>query len=342
MGIKKRYKRLHEGVRMDKELISVLGNFGKKKILVIGDIMLDKSIWGDVTRISPEAPVQVVNVQKETYAPGGAANTANNISALGGEVSVVGVVGNDNAKEILLEELRKKNINIRGIVISDKKPTIQKIRVMGKGQQLLRVDYEDANDVCENTRKKIFENIKKIIKEIDAIIISDYAKGIVTKDLFNDLIKIISNKIIVVDPKTKHSKYYKGVTLVTPNNQEAGMMADIEIKGEQDLVDAGKKLIQEMNSNILITRGEKGMSLFEKNGEITKIETKAKEVYDVTGAGDTVVAVATLALACGASIKNAALLANYAAGIVVGKLGTATVSVSELKKAVEEDEKDNS
>ena len=341
MGIKKRNKGLHEGVRMGKELISVLDNFKGKKILVIGDIMLDKSIWGDVTRISPEAPVQVVNVDKETYAPGGAANTANNISALGGDVSVVGVVGNDSAREKLLEELRKKKINTEGIVVSEERPTIQKIRVMGKGQQLLRVDYEDDSEISKDVRGKIFDKIKKIIDSVDAIIISDYAKGIVTKALFYDIMRIAANKIIVVDPKTKYAIHYKGVTLVTPNNYEAGVMANIEIKNKEDLVKAGKKLLESLQSNILITRGEKGMSLFEKDGNITEIETKAKEVYDVTGAGDTVVAVATIAMASGASVKDAALLANYAAGIVVGKLGTATVSISELKKAIEEDEKDS-
>ncbi len=315
-------------------LSEVLDNFGKKKILVIGDIMLDKSIWGDVTRISPEAPVQVVNVDKETYAPGGAANTASNLSALGGEVSVVGVVGNDNAKIILLEELKKKNINTDGVITSEKKPTIQKIRIMGKGQQLIRVDYEDDSEVNQETEKKIFDYVNKIINDVDAIIISDYAKGIVTKDLFNDIMEIAGSKIIVVDPKTKYSIHYKGVTLVTPNNYEVGVMTNMEIKNEEDMINAGKKLLESLQSNILITRGEKGMSLFEKNGSITHIETKAKEVYDVTGAGDTVVAVATLALASKAAVKDAALLANYAAGIVVGKLGTATVTVSELKKAV--------
>jgi len=159
--------------------------------------------------------------------------------------------------------------------------------------------------------------------------------------LFYDIMRIAANKIIVVDPKTKYAIHYKGVTLVTPNNYEAGVMANIEIKNKEDLVKAGKKLLESLQSNILITRGEKGMSLFEKDGNITEIETKAKEVYDVTGAGDTVVAVATIAMASGASVKDAALLANYAAGIVVGKLGTATVSISELKKAIEEDEKDS-
>lgn len=212
---------------------------------------------------------------------------------------------------------------------------------MGKGQQLLRVDYEDDSEISEDSRKKIFDYASKTINDVDAIIISDYAKGIVTKNLFDDIKKIVDNKkIIVVDPKTRYAVNYKGVTLVTPNNHEAGIMANIEIKNEKDLINAGKKLLKSLQSNILITKGEKGMSLFEKDGNITNIETKAKEVYDVTGAGDTVVAIATLALASNASVKDAALLANYAAGIVVGKLGTATVSISEIKKAIEDD-KDN-
>jgi len=330
MGIKKRNKGLHEGVRMGKELISVLDNFKGKKILVIGDIMLDKSIWGDVTRISPEAPVQVVNVDKETYAPGGAANTANNISALGGDVSVVGVVGNDSAREKLLEELRKKKINTEGIVVSEERPTIQKIRVMGKGQQLLRVDYEDDSEISKDVRGKIFDKIKKIIDSVDAIIISDYAKGIVTKALFYDIMRIAANKIIVVDPKTKYAIHYKGVTLVTPNNYEAGVMANIEIKNKEDLVKAGKKLLESLQSNILITRGEKGMSLFEKDGNITEIETKAKEVYDVTGAGDMVLATLAISLAAGFDYKTSVQLSNVTAGIAVEQFGTVTVTIEQV------------
>jgi len=323
---------------MDK-LIKIIKNFKDKKILVIGDVMLDKYIWGEVSRISPEAPVQIVDVMKESYTPGGAANVANNIATLSSKSLMVGIVGKDTTKNKLASELKKRNIDISGLIEDENKRTIQKVRVFGKTQQLLRFDYEKKGDIDEKTEKKVFDFLLNKIDEIDAIIISDYAKGTITKNLMEKLIEKCNkkNKIVVVDPKPEHKEFYKNVTLITPNHKEAHKMTRMEGENHSDekIKSMGEKLINELNSNILITRGEKGMSLFEKSGKVTNIPTFAKEVYDIIGAGDTSVATLTLALASGASYKEAAIIANHAAGITVGKIGTSTVSIEELEKSIE-------
>jgi len=318
-------------------LIDTLNTLKNKKILVIGDIMLDKYIWGNVSRISPEAPVQVVDVKRETHVPGGAANTANNISSLGAKSFIAGIVGNDQEKDTLLKELTKRNINSEGIITDSKKPTITKTRIMAHNQQLLRVDYEDKAYIDNDFENKIINFVNKVIDEIDLIIISDYAKGIITPNLIKQLIEITQqkNKKIIIDPKPKHKNFFKGVDLITPNHKEAAEMAGIKETRDEDIQKIGKKLIEDLNSNVLITRGKKGMALFEKNGEITNIPTVAKEVYDVSGAGDTVTACLGLAIAANATLKDAAIIANHAAGIVVGKVGTATCTIEELKKSIE-------
>lgn len=323
---------------MKQRLLRLLEQFKNKKILVIGDIMLDKYIWGDVSRISPEAPVQVVNVLKETYAPGGASNVASNASALNAKVFMVGIAGNDEAKSTLLEELRKRGISTEGIFIDKDKPTTQKVRIVGRGQQLLRVDYEKKEHVHQAIEHSIVSFIEKIIKDIDVIVISDYAKGVITPEVSSKIIETARNhsKALIVDPKPKHRDLYANATLITPNNAEASEMTGIEDSSEDAVLEMGPKLMKHLNTNVLVTRGEKGMSLFEKDGSITHIPTKAKEVYSIIGAGDTVVATIALALASGADLREAATLANIAAGIKVGKIGTASVSIEEIKKGIEE------
>jgi len=322
---------------MKQRLLKILENFKNKKILVIGDIMLDKYVWGDVSRISPEAPVQVVNVLKETYEVGGAANVANNVSALSGKATMVGIVGNDEAKDIFLEELRKKNIEINGIFIDKDRPTIQKIRIIGKSQQLLRVDYENKEHVHKNVENSIIKFLDKAVKEVDVIVISDYAKGVITPYISSKLAQMSrqNNKMLIVDPKPKHRELYSNVTLITPNNAEASEMSGIEDETDEGVLEMGSKLLKCLNTNVLITRGEKGMSLFEKDGSVTHIPAKAKEVYSLIGAGDTVVATIAMALVSGADLKDASVLANIAAGIKVGKIGTASVSIEEIKNGIE-------
>jgi len=320
-------------------LLKLVDDFSNKKIMVIGDLMLDKYIWGDVSRVSPEAPVQVVNVSKENYAPGGAANVANNVAALNAGVFMVGVVGDDHAQKILLDELEERKINVDGIVSMHDRPTVQKIRVMARGQQLLRVDYEDHSYVNGDVAGQMLDFIKKSINDIDAIVVSDYAKGVITKEFMDSLGKLVQqfNKILVIDPKPKNTFFYRNATVVTPNHKEAAEMAREEERNDDGITRIGNKLVKMMKSNVLITRGEHGMSLFEKQGKITNIKTRAREVYDVTGAGDTVVATVALALAAGAELKEAAALANYAAGVVVAKVGTSTMVVDELKAAIKDD-----
>ncbi|MCH8004319.1 MAG: D-glycero-beta-D-manno-heptose-7-phosphate kinase [Nanoarchaeota archaeon] len=321
------------------KLIGIIEQFKNKKILVLGDVMLDKYIWGDVSRISPEAPVQVVNVVKESYSPGGAANVANNIAALNAKSLMVGVVGKDLTKNQLVEELEKRNIDVSGLIDDENKRTIRKVRVFGRNQQLLRFDYEKKGYVDNKIESNIFDFILKKIDEIDAIIVSDYAKGTITKNLMEKLIALCKekNKIIVVDPKPKHKEYYKNATLIAPNHTEAHQMTSLleEEPSGVEIEKIGKQLLKEMNSTVLITKGKKGMSLFEKDGRITNIPTFAKEVYDIIGAGDTSVATLTLALASGASFEEAAIIANHAAGMTVGKIGTSTVGIEELKESIE-------
>ena len=325
---------------MDKEkLLKIIEQFSNKKILVIGDVMLDKYIWGEVSRVSPEAPVQVVKVDKESYAPGGAANVASNVASLNGTTYMIGLVGDDSANKMLISELKNRQINTEGMVEDKNRPTIQKVRVIGKGQQLLRFDYENGDYLDQEMEKKILDFVVKRIQNIDAIIISDYAKGIITKNLAEQLIKLANEKkkVIIIDPKPKHKDFYKNATLITPNNDEACEMLNVEEKDDNALINVGKKLLEDLNSPLIITRGEKGMAIFEKNSEITNIPTKAKEVYDIVGAGDTVVATLALALASNATLKEAATIANYAAGVTVGKVGTSTTTIEEIKKTLEDE-----
>jgi D-glycero-beta-D-manno-heptose-7-phosphate kinase len=331
-----------KGVGTMNSMLNVVDRFRDKKILVLGDVMLDKYIWGDVTRISPEAPVQIVSVTKESYAPGGAANVANNIASLGAQAFMVGVVGDDSTRDRLIKELLKRNIDVSGLITDQTKRTTRKVRVFGRNQQLLRFDYEKKGDVEPVTEESIFEFVFKKIDEIDAIAVSDYAKGTITKHLMDKLIEICNkkNKIIIVDPKPKHRALYKNCTLITPNLKEACEMArlsedDSAATDDDDVENIGKKLLKDLDCNVLITKGERGMSLFEKDGREQHIPTFAKEVYDIVGAGDTVVAGVILALVSGASFEDAAIIANYAAGIKVGKVGTSTVSAEELKKSIE-------
>ncbi|MCK5139902.1 MAG: D-glycero-beta-D-manno-heptose-7-phosphate kinase, partial [Thermodesulfovibrionia bacterium] len=324
----------------------MLGNFKDKNILIIGDIMLDKYVFGEVSRISPEAPVQVLDVLKESYVPGGAANVANNIVSLGANAIMIGLVGNDSAGKKLIFELKKRNIDCNGVFIDDGRPTIQKIRIVGKSQQLLRIDFEDTRSIDGDISKKIRNCIEDIIKikgtkEVHVVVVSDYAKGIITERLMKNIAGLCKTheKILIIDPKPQHKSYYAGASLITPNHKEAVEMAGFhggcdgmdDMESDYEAVELGKKLIDELGTTILLTRGNKGMSLFETNGKIIHIPTRAKEVYDVSGAGDTVVGTLALALAANASMKDAAILANHAAGITVGKFGTSTVTIDEIR-----------
>ncbi len=313
------------------KLIKIVNNFKGKKIGVIGDLMLDHFIWGDVERISPEAPVPVVLVARESFVPGGAGNTAANIAALGGKAFIVGLVGKDFAGKTLLEEFKKHGVKTEGVIEHSQKPTIQKIRVIAQGQQIVRVDKEDAKYVDGDVGKKLLEFIALNIKEWDGLVVSDYAKGLINKNLAEAIINLAIKykKPIIGDVKPKHAPFFKNATLLSPNHKEA-----LEISGASDIKKAGKIIQKQLNCSVLLTQGAEGATLFENN-KIKHFSAVTREVFDVSGAGDTVVAAAALALAAGANLEQAAVIANYAAGIAVGKLGTAVVLPGELKQYLE-------
>ncbi len=315
-------------------------NFKKASVLVIGDLMLDEFIWGEVTRISPEAPVPVVWVKKESFMPGGASNVANNLRNLGAEVHVVGVVGDDENGAILRGELEQKNIRTEGILIDGSRPTILKTRVVAHHQQVVRIDREKKEHLSGAIIDKMTAYIERTIKDVDAVIIEDYAKGVITPALLRKIVPLVkrNGKIISVDPKEEHFNYYKGVTVITPNNHEAARAVGFEINDGATLKKAGMKLLSKLNCRMaLITLGENGMAVFQKNKPMKHIPTVAQEVFDVSGAGDTVIASYTLSLASGADPITAAHISNCAAGIVVGKVGIAVVAPEELLKRIKKE-----
>ncbi|MDR0398896.1 MAG: D-glycero-beta-D-manno-heptose-7-phosphate kinase [Endomicrobium sp.] len=322
------------------ELLKLISLLKKQTVLVVGDTMVDKFIWGKVVRISPEAPVPVVEVTKETEVLGGAANVANNITALGGKAFIVSAIGEDITGKTLIEMLSEKNINYDYLVYSSHRPTIIKTRIIAASQQVVRVDKEVKGIFERSTELKIIKNIEETIPKANAVIISDYGKGVVSPIVLKKTIALARKyKIpVTVDPKIDHFKKYKKITTMTPNEKEAieGMGLK-NIKTDKDIAVLGKKILKTLGSNsVVITRGEKGMTLIEPNNKITNIPTRAKEVYDVTGAGDTVISTMTLALAAKADLLSAAEIANFAAGIVVGKLGTATTNPQELEEVVKD------
>jgi D-glycero-beta-D-manno-heptose-7-phosphate kinase len=313
-------------------LEDIVDRFGSRKIMVVGDVMLDKYIFGRVDRISPEAPVPIVHAMEEKYVLGGAANVANNIKALGGVPLLVGMIGNDAPGKILIRELKKAGIAHIGMVTDNNVPTIQKIRVLSGNQQLLRLDYEEHNTDSDG---EILRRAESLVKESDIIIVSDYAKGVIN-NVTMPCIKSLGKKYdkrVIVDTRPSHKSLYKKVYLITPNRKESEEMTGLIAKDSRSISMIGKKLQQELSCNVLITLGERGMSLYEHDN-VQHISTAARQVYDVSGAGDTVVATIGLSLAAGASLKDSALISNYAAGIVVGKIGTATLSREELVDAI--------
>lgn len=321
-----------------RRLLKFVDRFSKARILVVGDVMLDHYIWGNVSRISPEAPVPVVNVTKENVLLGAAANVVNNIHSLGGAVNVCGVIGHDDAGRQLVHMLRTQGVDTDGLITENRRPTTIKTRIIAHSQQVVRFDRETKQGIEKDTHKRMFDFVKQRMDDgLDAIILSDYCKGVVTKDLVRDIVKLARKKdiIVSVDPKVNHFGIYSGVTILTPNTKEASVGSRIDIEDEKSLLKAGDLLLSRLKcSAILITRGEHGMSLFERDGRITHIATVAREVFDVTGAGDTVISVLTLAMAAGAGMVDAAKISNFAAGVVVGVVGTATVKPEELKQRI--------
>ncbi len=319
-----------------KKLKSIISRFRSKNILVVGDLVLDHHIFGTVDRISPEAPVPVVWANKENFVCGGAANVGLNINALGAKTSLCGVLGRDHFGKNLFSLIGKRGINTGLIVKDTKRPTTLKTRIMAHHQQVVRVDWESVEFLPASTNKILLSKIKKNINKFDAVIIEDYGKGVVNPNLVDELVDLChrKKKIITVDPKEDHFDYYKGVSALTPNLKEAQAAVNMKIRSKAEIAVLGKTIMQRLNPEaLLLTLGEDGMMLF-YNGQYQLIPTAALEVFDVTGAGDTVISAFTLALCCGGSYQEAAIIANIAAGIVVGKLGAATTNKKELFGAI--------
>ena len=315
-------------------LESIFPHFQGKRLLVVGDIMVDEYIWGSVSRISPEAPVPVVEVRTEELRLGGAANVAANVRSLGGEAILLGVVGADALAERLADDLARAGIDGTGILVDTGRPTTIKTRIVAGTQQIVRFDKESLEEVSGENLTKLFSKVEGRLAEVDGLIISDYGKGVVSRAFLQWLIPraLQWKKIIAIDPKENHFALYRGATVITPNHREAGNAQGKSIRTEEDLDAVGSGLLSETGVEaVLITRGAQGMRLFERGRSPVQIDTVAREVYDVVGAGDTVIGALTLSLAAGANLEEAARISNYAASVVVGKKGTATVTVKELQ-----------
>lgn len=311
---------------------TLAASFEGKRILVLGDVMLDEFIWGRVRRISPEAPVPVVEVTKQTLALGGAGNVASNLVAMGATATAVGVIGDDSDADRLRAVFRELGVASDQLITDATRPTTVKTRIVAHNQQVVRADRESRSPVSTVIEERIIESFLAELEFADAVVVSDYGKGLLTAGVLTRVLAAARQRgsMVCVDPKMRSFNDYQPVTVITPNNQEAGEASGIDIEDEPSLVEAGRKLLGALDCRaVLITRGEEGMTLF-TNDAVTHIPTVAREVFDVTGAGDTVIATLALALACGASFEEAAVLANHAAGVVVAKLGTASVTRAEL------------
>jgi rfaE bifunctional protein kinase chain/domain len=312
---------------------------GERTIVVLGDLMLDEFIWGDVSRISPEAPVPVVDIRRQSTHLGGAANVLANLIALGAKACVIGVVGEDDAANKVRAELREQSaLQTNDLLITDSsRPTTIKTRIIAHSQMVVRADREHRAPVGAQIEEQIIAAARAAIANAHALVVSDYDKGVITPRILSEVLPAAYKRMpVLIDPKIRNFDSYRPATLVTPNHHEALRMANIEEDSDEGLQIAGRKIQERLSCDaVLITRGDRGMILFEKSGDPIHVNTAAREVYDVTGAGDTVIATLAAALASGTSMTNAALLANHAAGIVVGKVGTATATITEILDSIE-------
>ena len=328
------------GRHLEKMLQDAVDRFKEARVLVVGDIIMDQYIWGQVTRISPEAPVPVVEVREETRLLGGAANVVHNMATLGARAVLCGVVGEDHAGREVLEKLRALKVPTDGVIVEAGRPTSLKTRIVAHSQQVVRFDRESKGAITDESAKTILDYIESSLDSLDAIVVSDYGKGVVSAGLMTGLRELVdsgrTNGVrIAVDPKTGNFEYYQGVDVITPNHHEAGAYCGFAVTDEETLLAAGRRMLQELQCrSVLITQGKDGMTLFEQEGRVSHIGTVAKQVFDVTGAGDTVISTLALAMAAGLDLREGAMLANYAAGIVVGEVGTSTVRAEDLKRAV--------
>ena len=316
--------------------MQILEKFSKLNVLVIGDVILDRYWWGDVSRISPEAPVPVVRLKNTSLAAGGAANVAANIAGLGATPILVGIVGDDDGARQFPEVLTGANVSPEHLVRDHDRPTTVKTRIVAHSQQVVRVDQEHAGGISTETENAILEKVESEMDRVDAIAVSDYAKGMLTDRVLKELFSIASKhgKPVLVDPKGKDYSKYKGAALLTPNRREAAEACNLDDSSE--VVDrAGTQLMNDLDLDaLLVTEGEAGMTLFRRSQSSIKMGAEARKVYDVTGAGDTVIAMLAVAIGAGADVETAARLANAAAGLVVEQVGTTAVTLAALEAAL--------
>lgn len=320
----------------------IFDNFKGKRVAVLGDLMLDRYVWGSVSRISPEAPVPVLQVDSESARLGGAANVANNIKALGAEPVVFGIVGADEAGEKIREILNEIGLSKVGIVTDEGRPTTVKTRVIAHSQHVIRMDYEISEGINEEIRRRVMDILKSMSGEIDGFLLEDYNKGMLTKTLLSEVIGLArkTDKVVSADPKHLNFFEYKHVTLFKPNRKEAESALGLPAGSDEEAIRAAKELLSRLEcANVLLTRGEKGMTLIEGDGSYAHFPTKARKVADVSGAGDTVISTLTVALVAGATVKEAAAIANHAGGIVCGEVGIAPVDRERLFTEVLNDSK---
>ncbi len=321
----------------NRKLTQYFQRFSRARILVLGDLILDHYVWGKVHRVSPEAPVPVVHVDSESYRMGGAANVYHNIMTLGGQAELCGVVGADQVGKQFLADIRRSSSGSSGVFIDASRPTIKKTRVVAHNQQIVRFDVEQRHDISSQLAHKILRHVASRLPDLSCLVVSDYAKGTITGELMKAIQNLADeNDVpIVVDPKVEHMAYYEGVTVITPNHLEAKQAAGFLPTQDVPIEHIGLSLQQRLRCQaVVVTRGEEGMSIFERNGQSWTIPAVARQVYDVTGAGDTVVSTLALAISAKASLPDAAMLANQAAGIVVGMVGTATVTRAQLQEVL--------
>ena len=321
-----------------KELAERVRSFEGRRVLVLGDVILDRYLWGNATRVSPEAPVLVVDIDREETRLGGAANVAHNVRALGAHPVLVGTVGEDASGSELERLLEARGVDPSGLVAIPSRRTTLKTRIIAHHQQVLRADEETREPLPGSAQRSLWERVEREVASADAVLISDYGKGVASPELLDRLLPVLERRGIpsAVDPREEHFFRYRGVSVITPNAVEAAEAWGRRFRSEQDLIEAGFGLREKLGAgSVLITRGADGMSLFTAGGH-THFPTRARKVYDVTGAGDTVVATIATALAARASLPEACVLANHAAGLVVAQLGTAAATAAELEASLED------
>ena len=315
-------------------LQSILSQLAGKKVAVVGDLMLDRYYWGSVARISPEAPVPVVEVESESTRLGGAANVANNIASLGGIPLMVGVIGEDDAGRELRTVISNCRFTTDGLVVDASRPTTVKTRVIAHHQHVVRVDREVKQDASQRVQEQMLDVLKRNINSLDAVLLEDYNKGVIVETLISELIDLArrNGKIITVDPKFNNFFKYKQVTVFKPNRKETEEALGCRLTDTESVESAGRSLVEKLEAeSVLLTLGERGMSLFERQGDITHVPTTARKVADVSGAGDTVISTLTMSLTAGASIREASALANIAGGIVCGEVGIVPIELNVLR-----------